>query len=294
MPKTVGIDLGTTNSVSRSWRAASQWSSPTQEGVAHDALCRRVHQERRDDWWASRPAPGGVTIRKDTIYSIKRFMGRRHSEVQAEEKDGSLRDRAAAPRTGAGQSPDRRQGVSRRQRSRRMILRKLKEAAESLPGREGPQGGHHRPGLLQRQPAAGHQGRRSDRRAGSGPHHQRAHRRCPGLWAGQEEEREDRSCSTSAAAPSTSRSWTWATASSRSSPPTATPTSAATTATRRSSNYVADEFKQGARDRLCKGPDGPAAAQGSGREGQDRAVVPVSRPTSTCRSSRPTRTVPST
>ena len=61
-----------------------------------------------------------------------------------------------------------------------------------LPGREGHRGGHHRPGLLQRQPAPGHQGRRAHRRPERAAHHQRADRGLAGLRPGQEEGREDR------------------------------------------------------------------------------------------------------
>ncbi len=50
--------------------------------------------------------------------------------------------------------------------------------------------------------------------------------------------------------------------------------------------------QEGAGHRPAAGPDGPAAAQGGGREGQDRAVVRRRRPRSTCRSSRPTPSGP--
>ena len=53
-------------------------------------------------------------------------------------------------------------------------------------------------------------------------------------------------------------------------------------------DWVCDEFKQRAGHRPAAGPDGAAAAQGGGREGQDRAVERRSRPRSTCRSSPPT------
>ena len=45
---------------------------------------------------------------------------------------------------------------------------------------------HHRPGLLQRQPAPGDQGRRQDRRAHRRADHQRAHRRHAGLRPARE------------------------------------------------------------------------------------------------------------
>ncbi len=52
--------------------------------------------------------------------------------------------------------------------------------------------------------------------------------------------------------------------------------------------------QEGHRARRLEGQDGPAAAQGSGREGQDRAVDRCRRPRSTCPSSPPTPPVPST
>ena len=60
-------------------------------------------------------------------------------------------------------------------------------------------------------------------------------------------------------------------ASSRCWRPTATPTSAATTSTRCIIDWLADEFKKERGHRPAQGPDGPAAPEGSGREGQDRA-----------------------
>ena len=50
--------------------------------------------------------------------------------------------------------------------------------------------------------------------------------------------------------------------------------------------------QEGARHRPAQGPDGPAAAQGGRREGQEGPARSRRRPTSTCRSSRPTQTGP--
>ena len=61
-----------------------------------------------------------------------------------------------------------------------------------LPRPHGGQGGHHRPGLLQRRAAAGDQGRRQDRRPRRAAHHQRADGRGAGLRPRQEEGREGR------------------------------------------------------------------------------------------------------
>ncbi len=52
------------------------------------------------------------------------------------------------------------------------ILQKMKETAEAYLGQPVTPGGHHRPGLFQRRPAPGHQGRRQDRRARGSAHHQ--------------------------------------------------------------------------------------------------------------------------
>ena len=52
----------------------------------------------------------------------------------------------------------------------------MKETAETYLGEKVDPGGHHRPGLLQRRPAPGDQGRRQDRRPRGAAHHQRADR----------------------------------------------------------------------------------------------------------------------
>ena len=55
------------------------------------------------------------------------------------------------------------------------------------------------------------------------------------------------------------------------SPPTATPTSAATTSTSAIIDWLVDEFKKRPGHRPAPGPHGPAAPEGSGGEGEDRA-----------------------
>ena len=54
------------------------------------------------------------------------------------------------------------------------VLQKLKAAAEDYLGEAGRRGDHHRPRLLQRPPAPGHEGRGPDRRPQGLAHHQRA------------------------------------------------------------------------------------------------------------------------
>ena len=59
-------------------------------------------------------------------------------------------------------------------------------------------------------------------------------------------------------------------------------------------DYVAERIQEGKRHRPAQGPDGPAAAQGSVRAGQEGPVAADARPTSICRSSPPTPRGPST
>ena len=61
-----------------------------------------------------------------------------------------------------------------------------------LPRRAGHRGRDHGPGVLQRHPAPGDQGRRPDRRPRRQAHHQRAHRVGARVRPRQEEGREDR------------------------------------------------------------------------------------------------------
>jgi len=85
MSKTIGIDLGTTNSVVAVMEAGqpkvlinSQGARTTPSIVAFtDKGERLVGQPAKHQQ---------VTNPKNTVYSIKRFMGRRHSEVHSEEK----------------------------------------------------------------------------------------------------------------------------------------------------------------------------------------------------------------
>src|SRR6266849_4096948 len=83
--KIIGIDLGTTNSVVAIMEGGEVKVIANQEG---QRLCPSIvaftdKGERLVGDPAKRQA---VTNSRRTIYSIKRFMGRRHTEVQSEEK----------------------------------------------------------------------------------------------------------------------------------------------------------------------------------------------------------------
>ncbi|MEX2389904.1 MAG: Hsp70 family protein, partial [Phycisphaeraceae bacterium] len=85
MAKTIGIDLGTTNSVVAVMEAG-------QPKVLINASGNRVTPSivaftDKGERLVGQPAKHQqVTNPKNTIFSIKRFMGRRHKEVQSEEK----------------------------------------------------------------------------------------------------------------------------------------------------------------------------------------------------------------
>ena len=111
---------------------------------------------------------------KGTIYSAKRFIGRRFDEISEEAKavsfdvvkgdDDAVRFDVRGKKYGAGGD----QRTSAPQARRR---------CQQVPGRAGQGSGDHRSGVLQRCPAQRHQGRRADRRPAGAAHHQRAHRR---------------------------------------------------------------------------------------------------------------------
>src|SRR6201993_2662825 len=83
--KIIGIDLGTTNSVAAVMEGRDVTVIPNQEGsrLTPSVVAFTAKGEVLVGEPAKRQA---VTNPKGTVYSIKRFMGRRHSEVQSEEK----------------------------------------------------------------------------------------------------------------------------------------------------------------------------------------------------------------
>ena len=203
MAKAIGIDLGTTNSVV----AVMEGGKPTviinSEGnrLTASVVGFAKNGERLVGQLAKRQA---VLNPQNTIYSAKRFIGRRYPEVQSEIKNRPFNivagpndavrfdvgGQALCPGGDLGPGP----AQARRRRGQ-------------VPGREGHRRRDHGPGLLQRRPAPGHQGRGRDRRPQRAAHHQRADRRGAGLRPRQEEATRRSWSSTSAAAPSTSPSW---------------------------------------------------------------------------------------
>src|SRR5512140_3665211 len=85
MSKIIGIDLGTTNSVVAVMEAGTPVVIPNQEGgrTTPSVVGFAKSGERLVGTVAKRQA---VTNPENTVYSIKRFMGRRFNEVSEEMK----------------------------------------------------------------------------------------------------------------------------------------------------------------------------------------------------------------
>jgi molecular chaperone DnaK len=128
--KIIGIDLGTTNSVVAVMEGGEVKVIANQEGnrITPSVVAFTDKGERLVGDQAKRQA---VTNPRRTLYSIKRFMGRRRKEVEGEEKFvpykivGSGDDPAKVDIDGKTYTPPE---VSA------MILRKLKESAEAYLG----------------------------------------------------------------------------------------------------------------------------------------------------------------
>jgi molecular chaperone DnaK len=132
MAKIIGIDLGTTNSVVAVMEGGEPTVIPTAEGSR--LLPSVVGFSKNGERMVGQTAKRQATINpENTIYSIKRFMGRRYDEVEEERKivsyeivSGSAGDaRVKVPVTGREYSP---QEISA------MVLGKLKTDAEAYLG----------------------------------------------------------------------------------------------------------------------------------------------------------------
>src|SRR5690348_2302929 len=130
MSKIIGIDLGTTNSVVAVMEGGQPAVIPNQEGgrTTPSVVGFTKSGERLVGQVAKRQA---VTNPENTIYSIKRFMGRRFNEVSEEMK-------LVPYKAVAGEGNDARVEIQGKKYSppeiSAMILTKLKEAAEAYLG----------------------------------------------------------------------------------------------------------------------------------------------------------------
>ncbi|MGH9812516.1 MAG: Hsp70 family protein, partial [Candidatus Acidiferrales bacterium] len=130
MSKIIGIDLGTTNSVVAVMQAGEPVVIPNQEGsrLTPSVVGFAKSGERLVGQVAKRQA---ITNPENTVYSIKRFVGRRADEVKEEIKQVPYKV-VAAP------NGDARVDIMGKQYSppeiSAMVLQKLKAAAEDFLG----------------------------------------------------------------------------------------------------------------------------------------------------------------
>ena len=141
-----------------------------------------------------RPSARRSPTRRNTVYSIKRFMGRKFDEVEEETQARSLQGGVARPNGDAYVEVEVDGKTEAVQPAGNLgdDSGQAEGGCGNASGRENHAGRHHRAGLLQRLAAAGDQGRRPHRGPRSAAHHQRADRGFARVRARQEEGREDR------------------------------------------------------------------------------------------------------
>ena len=129
MPKIIGIDLGTTNSVVAVMEGSEPAVIASSEGNRlTPSVVAFTDSDTLVGVLAKRQA---VTNPTNTIFSIKRFMGRRHAEVDQEEKMvpykvvGTAEEPVKVDAHGKTYTPPELSAL---------VLRNLKEAAESYLG----------------------------------------------------------------------------------------------------------------------------------------------------------------
>lgn len=134
MAKIIGIDLGTTNSVAAVVQGGDPTVIPTAEGspILPSVVAFNKNGEILAGQVAKRQA---IVNPENTVYSIKRFMGRRYDEVESEREivsykvtEGSSGDaRVSIPQNGRTYTP---QEISA------FVLQKLKRDAEAYLGED--------------------------------------------------------------------------------------------------------------------------------------------------------------
>jgi len=134
MAKVVGIDLGTTNSVVAVMEAGTPTVITNTEGsrLTPSVVAFTKGGERLVGQLARRQA---VLNPENTIYSAKRFIGRRHDEVESEERAASFEVVEGPGGEARIRIPELKQDLTPEEISA-MVLQKLKSDAESFLGEE--------------------------------------------------------------------------------------------------------------------------------------------------------------
>ena len=187
MAKTIGIDLGTTNSCDGRARGRRADRHPERRGRAHHAVRRRVREGRPAARRGAREAPAGDEPHEHDLLDqalhgaqVRRGLGG-DEDRPLRGREGPERRRA---REGGGQglraAGDQRDDPPEAEGGRRVV-----------PRRVGHRRGDHRARVLQQRAARGDEGRRQGRRPQRPAHHQRADRGCARVRARQGRRRPD-------------------------------------------------------------------------------------------------------
>ena len=285
MGKVIGIDLGTTNSCVAVIEGGDAVVIPNSEGsrTTPSMVAFTEGGERLVGQIAKRQA---ITNPETTVYAVKRLIGRKCEDAEVKRSAGLVPYRIVAADNGDAWVR-RREGLLAQEISA-MVLAKMKQTAEDYLGEPVTEAVVTVPGVLQRRPAPGHQGRRPHRRPRRAAHHQRAHRRGARLRPRQAEGRRevavyDLGGGTFDISILEIGDGVFE-----------------VKATNGDTFLGGEDFDQRLIDWLCDasrsstgstcaGRDGAAAPQGGGGAGQARALQRRARPRSTCRSSPPTR-----
>src|SRR5262245_40720264 len=133
MSKTIGIDLGTTNSVVAVMEGGEPVVITNSEGgrLTPSVVAFTKSGERLVGQVAKRQA---VTNPETTVFSIKRFMGRRFNEVSEEMKMVPYRVVGDGDRVAVSIGPEGQEKKYSPSEISAMILQKLKRAAEDYLG----------------------------------------------------------------------------------------------------------------------------------------------------------------
>src|SRR5712692_7149504 len=155
MGKIIGIDLGTTNSVVAVMEGGEPTVIPSAEGgrTVPSVVAFTKTGERLVGQLAKRQA---VTNPANTVYSIKRFMGRRWDDPEVK------RSKELVPYTVEKDPKSDGVAVKHAAGDQRDDPPEAQDGRGGLPRREDHRRGDHRPGLLRRHAAPSDQGRRAD------------------------------------------------------------------------------------------------------------------------------------
>ena len=188
MPKVLGIDLGTTNSVAAVIEAGEPDVVENAEGARLTPSVVALNTRTGERYVGQVAKRQAVTNPENTLFSVKRLMGRRFDDPEVQGATAKLPYQVVQAANGDAHV---KMGDDTYAPPADFVLRAAKNQAgrRSQAGRAHHSSGHHRSGLLQRLPAPGHQRRRRNSWNGSAAHHQRAHRIVAGLWVGQDPRR---------------------------------------------------------------------------------------------------------